>query len=159
MHVYPFRGRCVFGFIFLLFVELAISGCHDKPGAIPTVVAYSCPTDPSKPIEIKVDHTLVSEKGVHPKAIILCDKYKIEWIKASGVKDFEIEFEDSPWPGTTKFGTLTGESTTTPVYSAPADLTVYKYKATIYDSHNGKHEFPDPHVVGGGGIAISSEAR
>ena len=158
MHVYPFHARSVLLLIFVLSVELAVGGCHEKPNFTTAAFAYSCPTNPSQPIKIKVDHRLVSEKGVHPKAIYLCDNYMIEWIKEPAVKDFEIEFEDSPWP-IKNFGTGTGESTKTPAYSAPTDLTIYKYKVTIYDQNGGKHEFPDPHVVGGGGIGMYLETK
>lgn len=155
MHVYSSRTGYVLLVVFVLFIVLAVVGCHEKPNAF----AYSCPADPSQPIKVTVDHRLVSEKGAHPKATYLCDGYKIEWIKATVVKDFEIEFEESPWPGMTKFGTGSGELTTTPAYSAPTDLNVYKYKVTIYDSNGVKHEFLDPHVVGGGGIGTYLAAQ
>lgn len=160
MHFYSFRTRCVLLFIFALSVELAVGGCHnEKSHLIAKASVYSCPDNPNMPILITVDHKLVQEKGVHPKAVYLCDQDKIEWLKGKDVKDFEIEFEDSPWPPTTKFGTFAGEQTTTPAYSEPSDLTVYKYKVTIYEQNGAKHEFPDPHVVGGGGLAMYLETK
>ena len=97
---------------------------------------------------IQVNHTL--PEGVDHKAVYLCDQCTIHWKKTGNVKDFEVEFHTpGPFGSTTKFGTLPGESDTTPLYNAPAALTAYKYKITIWDTGGVKHKF-DPHVIGGG---------
>jgi hypothetical protein len=95
----------------------------------------------------------LTSPGVDHKAVYLCDQCKIHWKKTGNVKDFEVVFDTpGPFGSTTKFGTLPGDfGDTTSAYNAPADLTVYKYTITIWDTGGVKHGPFDPHVVGGGG--------
>ena len=94
----------------------------------------------------------LTSPGVDHKAVYLCDQCKIQWKKTGNVKDYEVVF-DPPGPFIpTKFGTLPGDNgETTPVYTAPVELTVYKYTITVTDTSGVTHPPYDPHVVGGGG--------
>jgi hypothetical protein len=144
MKTHLVRAGRTLPFAVILLFQVVAGGCGGEQKA--KVKTLACDNQ-----IVKVDPNL--DKGVDRKAVYLCNSYNVQWVTAGNVASFEVEFVDPPFPfgNTTKFGTAPGETTMTPAYSAPGDLTVYKYKITIVD-RNGKTYTFDPHVVGGGGL-------
>jgi len=141
MNVDPVRASRTLLLALILLFALATGGC-EKPK---NVRRYSCSNQ-----VVKVDSKL--DKGVDHKAVYLCDGNTVQWVMSGNVASFEIVFQDPPFGNATKFGTGSGETTTTPSYSAPTDLTVYKYTVSGVDKNGVAFGPFDPHVVGGGGL-------
>ena len=141
MNVHPVRSCRTLLLALILLFALAAGGCEKTKN----VRSYSC----SNQI-VKVDSKL--DKGVDHKAVYLCNGYTVQWVMSGDVASFEIVFQDPPFGNATNFGTGPGETTTTPPYSAPVDLTVYKYTVSGFDKNGAPFGPFDPHVVGGGGL-------
>src|SRR5450755_3842993 len=155
MQFYPLRAGQTKLLAILLFAVLTLSGCKPNEQNKKLYAVYACGD-----IAITVEYT--KQKGVDHKAVYLCSdnakNYTITWIRGPNVKSFQVQFDgpDYPFgPASATFGT--GGTTTTPPLPAPGELTVFKYQLTIVDDGGTSHPF-DPHVVGGGNLAMYLKA-
>lgn len=157
MHIFPTRARYLPLLAVPLLVTAVASGCNKKE----LVAAYACKDEP-----IKVNHENANHKGVDRKAVYLCSSdphlgksYQIIWTSDSTkIKSFTIDFvgPDYPFGPNVHFASNSAGTVTSPTLTDPddvTDVTVYKYNLIVTDEHDVKYKF-DPHVVGGGGIAI-----
>jgi hypothetical protein len=143
MQVYPVRAGSRMLLALVLLMALAISGCHCrglfKAGAAP---AITIPCPDKQTIDVNLTN------GAQPSAIYVCEDKSIFW-QANG-HPFTVEFlEDSPFKGDAKI--FSNESPASKGAKNHSQITVTKYKITVYDEQQKPHVF-DPHVVGGGGL-------